>query len=78
MKKSLGACFIGLCMMITSYAQSGKVYDNLSMRSEILKMERNYAVYLPPDYEPLNVVIRCCICCMGQLIIIQDGCNLEK
>ena len=51
MKKSLGTCFIGLCMMITSYAQSGKVYDNLSMRSEILKMERNYAVYLPPDYE---------------------------
>ncbi len=32
-------------------AQNGKVYDNLSMSSKILKMERNYAVYLPPDYE---------------------------
>ncbi len=32
-------------------AQHGKVYDNLSMDSEILKMERKYAVYLPPDYE---------------------------
>ncbi len=32
-------------------AQSGKVSDNLSMTSKILKMERKYAVYLPPDYE---------------------------
>lgn len=30
-------------------AQS-KVYDNLSMPSKILKMERKFAVYLPPDY----------------------------
>lgn len=33
------------------FSQSGKVYDNLSMTSEILKGERKYAVYLPPDYE---------------------------
>jgi enterochelin esterase-like enzyme len=33
-----------------SFAQS-KVFDNLKMKSEILDMERNYAVYLPPDYE---------------------------
>ena len=32
-------------------AQYGKVFDNLSMQSEILEMERKYAVYLPPDYE---------------------------
>jgi enterochelin esterase-like enzyme len=32
-------------------AQQGKVYDNLSMESKILGMERKYAVYLPPDYE---------------------------
>ncbi len=32
-------------------AQHGKVFDNLSMESEILKMERKYAIYLPPDYE---------------------------
>lgn len=32
-------------------AQTGKVYDNLSMESQILKMARNYAIYLPPDYE---------------------------
>lgn len=32
-------------------AQTGQVYDNLSMKSEILKMERKFAIYLPPDYE---------------------------
>ena len=32
-------------------AQHGKVYDNLSLKSEILKSDRKFAVYLPPDYE---------------------------
>ena len=32
-------------------AQTGKVSDNMSLPSKILKMERKYAVYLPPDYE---------------------------
>jgi enterochelin esterase-like enzyme len=32
-------------------AQTGKVMDDLSMTSKILKMERKYAIYLPPDYE---------------------------
>jgi len=32
------------------FAQS-KVFDNLTMNSKILDMERNYAIYLPPDYE---------------------------
>ena len=32
-------------------AQSGKVYDNLSLPSKILKGDRKFAIYLPPDYE---------------------------
>ena len=32
-------------------AQTGKVYDDLSMHSYILDMDRKYAIYLPPDYE---------------------------
>ena len=32
-------------------AQTGKVSDNLIMTSKILKMDRKYAIYLPPDYE---------------------------
>jgi enterochelin esterase-like enzyme len=32
-------------------AQTGKVFDSLSLKSKILNMERKFAIYLPPDYE---------------------------
>jgi enterochelin esterase-like enzyme len=32
-------------------AQTGKVMDDLSMPSKILKGDRKYAIYLPPDYD---------------------------
>ncbi len=35
----------------SALAQSGKVMDNLSVPSKILKSDRKYAIYLPPDYE---------------------------
>jgi enterochelin esterase-like enzyme len=35
----------------TSLAQSGRVLDKVSMTSTILGGDRNYAVYLPPDYD---------------------------
>ena len=38
-------------LSFTGIAQSGKVYENLTMKSEILKMERKFSVYLPPGYE---------------------------
>lgn len=40
-----------LILTIPSLAQSGKVYDNLSVKSEILKTDRKFAIYLPPGYE---------------------------
>jgi len=51
MKNSILLFLFGLGIFISAYAQTGKVYDNLSLNSEILKGERKYAVYLPPDYE---------------------------
>jgi len=42
---------LAILLPALSYAQTGKVMDNLSMTSKILKMERKYAIYLPPDYE---------------------------
>ena len=33
------------------WAQHGKVYDDLNMKSDILKSERKFSIYLPPDYE---------------------------
>jgi len=44
-------CVLLFCFSLNMIAQSGKVHDNLTMSSTILDMERNYAVYLPPDYE---------------------------
>jgi enterochelin esterase-like enzyme len=52
MKKRLFQVFSGLiCLPLLTMSQTGKVMDNLSMKSKILNMERKYAVYLPPDYE---------------------------
>jgi enterochelin esterase-like enzyme len=36
---------------LTGNAQESKVYDQLTMQSKILNMERKYAIYLPPGYE---------------------------
>ncbi|HWD87745.1 MAG TPA: alpha/beta hydrolase-fold protein [Mucilaginibacter sp.] len=50
MRKHLLSIAVLMLFSTALFAQS-KVYDNLSMTSKILKMERKYAVYLPPDYE---------------------------
>ena len=36
---------------VASFAHSGTVDDDASLKSKILDGERKYAVYLPPDYE---------------------------
>ena len=51
MKKSRLFLIIFIIAPALLIAQTGKVSDKLTMQSEILKMERNYAIYLPPDYE---------------------------
>ena len=38
-------------MPFLGMAQMGKVFDNLSLPSKILKSDRKYAIYLPADYE---------------------------
>jgi len=40
-----------LALALMASAQTGIVRDQLSMYSNILGMDRNYAIYLPPDYE---------------------------
>jgi enterochelin esterase-like enzyme len=54
MKKILGFYVMILIIPFSLMAQTGKVYDNLTLKSSILKMERKYSVYLPPDYETSN------------------------
>lgn len=51
MKNLIFLLNLSLLVSFSTLAQHGKVYDNLSMTSKILKSERKFAVYLPPDYE---------------------------
>lgn len=41
----------GLFLSLVIMSQTGKVSDNLSLKSKVLNMDRKYAIYLPPDYE---------------------------
>lgn len=50
MKNILPLAF-SLLFTLNCFGQSGVVFDNLSLDSDILKMERKYAVYLPAGYE---------------------------
>jgi enterochelin esterase-like enzyme len=52
MKKLISILTLCLCTATFLFAQpGGKVSDNLSIPSKILKMDRKYAIYLPADYE---------------------------
>lgn len=50
MKKILTLCSLCLLTGIV-LCQRGKVFDDLSMKSDILNMDRKYAIYLPPGYD---------------------------
>lgn len=46
--------FIAICAALLPFVvkgQDSKVYDQLTMQSKILNMERKYAIYLPSGYE---------------------------
>ena len=45
---------IAMLFLFSGLSQSGKVMDQLTLDSKILKGERKFAVYLPPDYESLT------------------------
>jgi enterochelin esterase-like enzyme len=50
MKNIALTIFLGLVFVSGATAQQGHVFETRKMKSEILKMERNYAIYLPPGY----------------------------
>src|SRR5438128_7208666 len=43
----VSSLLVSCCVM----CQASKVFDNLSLKSKILNMERRYAIYLPPGFE---------------------------
>jgi enterochelin esterase-like enzyme len=54
MKKLFTAVIALLLAPGLLWAQTGKVFDDLSLPSKILKSDRKFAIYLPPDYETSN------------------------
>ncbi|MES2428959.1 MAG: alpha/beta hydrolase-fold protein [Bacteroidota bacterium] len=54
--KKLLIVFLALLLSVPLAAQipTGKVFDDLSLPSKILKSDRKFAIYLPPDYETSN------------------------
>lgn len=50
MKRLALFIFLSTCS-VSLFAQTGKVFDNLTLKSKILNMDRKFAIYLPPDYE---------------------------
>ena len=51
MKKAFGLTSLIICFGLLASAQPGKVFDDLSIPSKILKSDRKYAIYLPSGYE---------------------------
>ncbi|MRG45188.1 esterase family protein [Chitinophaga sp. SYP-B3965] len=52
MSKQMIALLLACIMLpVLTHAQTGKVSDNLTLPSKILKGDRKYSIYLPPDYE---------------------------
>ena len=51
MQKIIQLVILSLLISLSGFGQTGKVFDQLSHTSKILKSERNFAIYLPPDYE---------------------------
>jgi enterochelin esterase-like enzyme len=50
MRKSILHAVWMLCLAFTAFAWDGFVYETRTVKSDILKMERKYAIYLPPGY----------------------------
>lgn len=51
MEKIFRLFMLSFVICVLGNAQTGKVFDQLSHKSKILKTDRNFAIYLPPDYD---------------------------
>jgi len=51
MKKSSFIIILAICASTVVMAQRGKIIETRTVKSDILKMERRYAIYLPAGYD---------------------------
>ncbi|MDR1201136.1 MAG: esterase family protein [Tannerellaceae bacterium] len=50
MKRLITCLTIALAITVTTSAQQGQVFETLTVKSTILKMDRKFAIYLPDGY----------------------------
>ena len=50
MKRMMISVVLWCVALSVAYAQGGLVYETKTVKSEILKMDRKYSIYLPPGY----------------------------
>ena len=51
MKNLLLTAFMLACFISGAMAQKSQVFETRKIKSDVLKMERNCAIYLPPGYD---------------------------
>jgi enterochelin esterase-like enzyme len=55
MKKQIANFILLLCCATVAHAQSSTVFETLRLHSDLLKMDRNFAIYLPAGYNETDV-----------------------
>ncbi len=51
MRKHLITAIVLICATTMALAQGGRVYETRTVKSNILKADRHYSIYLPPGYD---------------------------
>jgi len=54
MRKQITLFTFLILLSLSTFAQSGVVLENFSMKSKILKGDRKYSIYLPSDFASGN------------------------
>lgn len=55
MRRQLIAAVVFILTSAMAFAQGGKVFETRTIKSDILKMDRKYSIYLPPGYEETDL-----------------------
>lgn len=51
MRKQLMMAIVLICAITVAVAQESRVYETRTVKSDILKADRRYSIYLPPGYD---------------------------
>ena len=76
--KYLHLLIIFIISSVLMHAQGSKVYDDLSLKSKILNMDKNTPSIFHRVMKALNAVTPFSTCCMAAAMTRPAGCSLAK